>query len=159
MRMHSAALGDFVPGAFAVPQNPVVVNPGHFGLGEFVRASFGLPQRGGIGYYPGRLSANDEWCQGRGWKYYNTLIDECEWNGDEGPIGLSGIGCGCGGGCGGRCGMGAVDLSLTGTGIVSSLGTSLGMTSLPAIPNWAVYGIGGLLAYMAFAGGKRRRGR
>lgn len=159
MRVHSAALGDFVPGRFVVPQNPVVIDRRQFGgLGEFVPARFALPQRG----LSGMGQVLDDWCEAGGWDYYSSNYGECVYDPDFGlrsSRGLNGVGCGCGGGCGGRCGMGAVDLSLTGTGIVSSLSTSLGVTSLPTIPNWAVYGVGGLLAYMAFAGGKRRRGR
>lgn len=72
--------------------------------------------------------------------------------------GLSGLGCGEGCGCG-PCrasqGMGAIDWSLTGTGILSSISPTL------TVPNWAVYGAAALLGVMFAMGGgtaaRRRR--
>lgn len=125
MRMHYSTLGDFVPGNFALPQNPVLMLKST-GMGEFVPAWYTVPQN---------------------------------------PVrGLSGFGCGCGGGCGGKCGgMGAVDTSFTGTGIVSSIGSTLGISSLPAIPNWVVYGVVGLALLWPMTSnintGRRRRSR
>lgn len=105
-------VGDFVPGKYTLPQNPVVFQ--RSGMGDFTRAAFSVPQV---------------------------------------PVGMSGLGCGGGCNCGPcRGGMGAVDLSLTGTGIASSIG----LTSV-AIPNWAIYGAGAVVVYMLMSGGKGRR--
>jgi len=98
-------VGDFVAGAYSLPQNPV-------SLGEFVRGAYTVPQ--------------------------NPIRD---------ASGMSG--CGCGG-----CGMGAVDLSFQGTGIVNSLGVTT------AIPNYVIYvGVGALILLPMMMGGGRRRRR
>ena len=67
--------------------------------------------------------------------------------------GMGGLGCGCGGACD-SCrsgGMGAIDLSLTGSGIATSISPTLTM-----IPNWAVYAGGAALAFFLFMPGGHR---
>ena len=74
--------------------------------------------------------------------------------------GMAGVGCSDGCGCGPcRGGMGAIDFSLTGDGIATSLGTTLGITSMPAIPNWVLYAGAIAIAYGIYSstGGRRRR--
>ena len=81
------------------------------------------------------------------------------------PVGAKGMGhIGCGsdcncGPCSSQGGMGQIDLSLTGDGIATSLGTSLGITSMPDIPNWVIYaaGIGIIYAIYSAEKGTRRR--
>jgi hypothetical protein len=105
----------------------------HRGAGDLVPGKFSVPQNpvGGMsGLVPGRFSI------------------------PENPFGMSGLGCGSDCNCGPcRGGMGAVDLSLTGTGIASSIGIT-GTT----IPNWAFYAAGGaVVLLMLMPGGSKRR--
>lgn len=109
--------GDFVPGLFTLPQNPV---SDARGVGDFVSGAFSVPQ--------------------------NPILDAR----GMGHVGC-GPSCGCGPCSGGSGGMGAVDLSLEGTGIVNAVGITT------AIPNWAVYAAGAGLLYYFMAGSKRRR--
>jgi hypothetical protein len=103
-------------------------------LGDFVPANFAVPQNPVMVMKPNGLG---EFVPGWFVVPQNPLR------------GLNGMGCGCGGGCGHCGGLGQVDLSFSGTGIMSSIGTTLGTTSLATIPNWAVYGVGALFAYFA----------
>jgi hypothetical protein len=108
------------------------------GTGDFVKGSFTVPQN------PVVTSGMGDFVKG------NFTVP-------QNPVrtGMSGVGCGpscgcgpCSGGDGGYYGMGAVDYSLTGTGI----GTATGMTALASIPNWAFY-VGALgLLYVFFPG-------
>jgi hypothetical protein len=156
MRMHYSTLGDFVPGSYTVPQNPVLALKRN-GMGDFVPAWFSVPQnpvRGlsGLGepgcWYWDDMPPYDLMAQGLIRDGLQCIRGGYDTGADRG---LNGLGCGCGGGCGGKCGgMGAIDLSPMGTGIMSSLGSSIGTTSLNTIPNWAVYGVGALAMYLAF---------
>ena len=119
-------IGDFVPGWFAVPQNPVVMKK--TGMGDFVPGYFAVPQ---------------------------TPV------GAKRP-GMSGLGCGSDCGCG-PCrsgnGMGQVDLSLTGSGIVTSLEGALSQTGWPAVPNWVFYAGGIAIIYALYSSEKHGRRR
>jgi hypothetical protein len=65
-------------------------------------------------------------------------------------LGLGGLGCAgacdCGGACGGGHGLGALDLSLQG-----SLLTGIN-PSLPAVPNWVLYGVVGYFLFIGTGG-------
>lgn len=80
----------------------------------------------------------------------------------KGRRGVSGLNCGSGCDCGpcrAQYGMGQIDLSLTGTGIVSSIEGALNTTGWPNIPNWVFYagGIAIVFAmYTSSKGGRRR---
>jgi hypothetical protein len=72
--------------------------------------------------------------------------------------GMGHVGCGSDCGCGPcRAGMGAIDFSLTTPGITTAIGTSLGITSMPAIPNWIVYAAGIAVVYGIYSQSGRRR--
>lgn len=101
------------------------------GMGDFVGGNFVLPQTPvSLGDFVGGLFVVPQ----------NPVRD---------AEGMSG--CGCGGGCGAcRGGMGAIDLTPSGTGISSSIGMSF--------PNWYAYvGVGGLILIPLLFSGKRRR--
>ena len=89
-------VGDFVPGWFALPQNPVC------GMGDFVSGTFTLPQN------PIRDA------MGMGFVSASFALP-------ENVVGMGDCGCGCGGSCNG---MGDIDLSFDGTGIGDSLGAN-----------------------------------
>jgi len=189
LALKSNGMGDFVPAWFSVPQNTVRDAMGLSGLGEPCwyyddLASYDLMAQGLIrdglqcirgGYHTGARRALNGLGEPGCWYFddrapYDLLSQGAIRDGEEcirGGYridGLNGLGCGCGGGCGGKCGgMGAVDTSFSGTGIVSSLGSTLGITSLPAIPNWVVYGVVGLAILWPLTSnvntGRRRRSR
>ena len=71
--------------------------------------------------------------------------------------GMGHVGCGSDCGCG-PCrssqqngGMGQIDFSLTGDGIASSIGSSLGLTSIETIPNWVIYAGAAAIAFWIWA--------
>jgi hypothetical protein len=77
--------------------------------------------------------------------------------------GQAGIGCGSDCSCG-PCrsqsgGMGQIDFSLTGTGIVGALEGALNTSGWPEIPNWVFYAAGIGIAFAVYQSdkGKRRR--
>lgn len=79
-----------------------------------------------------------------------------------GAKGMHGLGCGSDCGCGpcrSQYGMGQVDLSLTGTGIVTSIEGAFSQTGWPAVPNWVFYagGIAIVFAMYQSSQGKHRR--
>lgn len=140
MRLHRANLGDFASGRFAVPQNPV-------GMGDFVRGRFAVPQnpilmqRNGMGeFVPAFFQVPTEFVP-------------AAWNVPPVPVGV-GLGGDCGCGCGGRCGqgMGQIDWSISGVGIVDAIGGAFGATTanVPQIPNWVFYLAGAAGVYIVF---------
>lgn len=186
MRVSSANLGvyvpgrglrDFVPGRFAVPQNPIVPGlsafvPGRFvlpqvpvvtmqrnSLGEFVPAQYTLPQNPitdaiGIGDLTptAPLYPIPE----------NSVLQGAQ---DMGLAGL-GCGCGCGGNCGG-CGGGMSGISDDFTQLVADLGAgnfsaawsdftkALAQPVVGSVPLWVVVGSGLLLWVGVFSGGEQ----
>jgi len=111
------------------------------GVGDFVPGWFSVPQtpvRSGMGdFVPGSFSVPH--------------------------TGMGHLSCGADCDCG-PCrqrygGMGQVDLSLTGTGILTSVEGALGQTGWPAIPNWVFYAGGVALIFAMYSSGKGRRRR
>ena len=80
-----------------------------------------------------------------------------------GPAGMGHVGCGSDCGCGpcrSQNGMGTVDLSLTGSGIITSVEGMLSQTGWPAVPNWVFYMAGVAIVFAVYEsgkGGRRRR--
>jgi len=150
MRLHRANLGDFVPGRFALPQNPVSATRG---MGDLVPGAFALPQnpvvmrKNGMGEFVPAF-----------WQVPSEFVPAA-WNIPPVPVevGLGGCGCGCGGSCGGP-GLGQIDWSISGVGIVDAIGGAFGAqtANIPQIPNWIFYIVGAGVAYMAFFESKPR---
>ncbi len=97
-------------------------------------------------------------------KGMGDLVGPVHYSVPNNPFMAKGVGhIGCGSDCGcGPCrqqngGMGQIDFSLTGDGIATSLGSSLGMTGMPAIPNWAIYAGAAAIAFWIYESQKRRR--
>lgn len=137
MRMHRVSLGDFTPGAFAVPQNPV-------GLGDFVPGLFAVPQNP---ISDAQRKAIQMVQSGMG-----EFVPAAFWL-EPVPIevGLGdGCPCGCGGTCGCGAGLGQIDFSWSGTGIMTSVESAMGSTTPSQIPNSMVYVAGGILVFLAF---------
>jgi hypothetical protein len=74
--------------------------------------------------------------------------------------GMGHVGCGSDCGCG-PCrsgnGMGQIDWSLTGDGIITSIEGALSQTGWPAIPNWVIYAAGVGIIFAVYQSDKRRR--
>lgn len=140
MRLHRANLGDFVAGRFAVPQNPVR------GMGDFVSGSFALPQNTVIMHKNGMGEFVPAFFQ------VPTEFVPAAWNIPPVPTGIALGDCGCG--CGGRCGqgMGQIDWSFAGVGIIDEIGSAFGQpaTNMPQIPNYVFYAVGAIGLYMIF---------
>jgi hypothetical protein len=121
-------VGDFVPGKFALPQNPVLVRRN--GMGDFMRAAFAVPQSPvGMGHLG---------CGG------NCNCGPC-----NGGMGQTTTGTGA---TATSTTATSIDLSLEGVGIASALG----ITSV-AIPNWVFYGAGAVGVFALMSGGSKRR--
>jgi len=76
--------------------------------------------------------------------------------------GMGHIGCGSDCGCGpcrSRNGMGQIDFSLTGTGIVTSVEGMLNQSGWPAIPNWVFYAGGIAIVFAIYQSDKGKRHR
>ena len=153
MRIHRSQLGDFVGGAFALPENPVLR-----GMGDFVDGKFALPEnvvmRGQMGVGMGSLLPSAP-------MYpipQNSVITA--WR----EAGMSGVGCGCGcngadDGCG--KGMGQVTFSsITApfTTAFTDLSTAISTQSIAPLTteDMIILALTGYAAYAVFGGSKRR---
>lgn len=154
MNIHRSHIGDFVGGAFAVPENPVLR-----GMGDFVGGKFALPEnvvmRGQLGVGMGNLTPSAP-------MYpipQNSVITA--WR-EAGMSGVGDCGCGCNGaddGCG--KGMGQVTFaSLTApfTTAFTDLSTAISTQSISVLTmeDWLILAGTAYAAYAVFGGSKRR---
>jgi hypothetical protein len=178
MRIDNRALGVFVPGLFAVPQNPVRtgVRPAR-GTGDFVAGKFAVPQTpvgmGALADFVAGKFAVPQCPVGMGVLVPTNVMYDFPENSvlaSAEAAGLAGLGCGCGqkigeddcGGCGGQCkscsgmkGLGTLstDWSTITTDFSAGNYTKIFSDTILSIPVWG-YLAAGVALYM-FAGKRR----